>query len=100
MNLLFWPASILWAPVGGATGAAEVNYYTTKANVEELEKSKQQVLAQLQAAFMTSQITKEEYFLATQKVQNMSLQDFKKKPTVTDIVPMNPTMMRVPSSKN
>ncbi len=99
-NLLLWPLSILWAPVGGATGAAEVNYYTTKHTVNELEKNKQLVLSELQTAFMTNQISKEEYFLGTQKVKTMKLADFKNKVVVTDIIPTNAVMIREPSSLN
>ncbi|HXH31881.1 MAG TPA: hypothetical protein VNJ01_13815 [Bacteriovoracaceae bacterium] len=99
VNLLFWPASVLWAPIGGATGAEEANYYVTKSHVDTLSKKQQTVLNDLQAAAITKQITEEEFFIASQKVKNMHLKDFKQGISVGDIVPrlINDTS-RIPSS--
>ena len=38
VNLLFWPASILWDPISGLAGAESLNYYATKANIENLKR--------------------------------------------------------------
>lgn len=99
VNLLFWPASVLWAPVGGATGAEEANYYVTKFQVDKLTKKRQSLLNDLQAASMTKQITNDEYFLASQKVNTMQLSTFKTDIRVTDLIPrMNIQMLRLPTS--
>ena len=100
VNLLAWPASILWAPVGGASGAAEVNYYSTKAEVDKLSKKKQATINELQSAAMTNTITRDEFYIASEKVKIMHLSDFKKNHTISEIVPrLGQEMGRVPSSK-
>jgi outer membrane murein-binding lipoprotein Lpp len=100
VNLLTWPASILWAPVGGATGAAEANYFMTKAHVDKLTKKRQATINELQAAAMTKQITNDEFYIASQKVNNMQLNDFSNKNyTVFELVPrLGQEMGRIPSS--
>lgn len=35
VNLLLWPASVLWDPVSGYQGAENLNYYATKAAVNK-----------------------------------------------------------------
>lgn len=99
VNLLTWPISILWAPVGGASGAAEVNYYSTKAQVDKLSKKKQSTLNELQSAAMTRTITQEEFYFAAEKVKNMQLIDFKNDYSVSELVPRL-GMGRIPSGKN
>jgi hypothetical protein len=100
-NLLAWPFSILWAPVGGATGAAEVNYYSTKAQVDKLSRKKQATINELQAAAMTNTITREEFYIASEKVKNMQLNDFRKDHSVSDFVPrLSQEIGRIPSSKS
>lgn len=100
VNLLTWPVSILWAPVGGASGAAEVNYYSTKARVDKLSKKKQETINELQAAAMTNTISRDEFYIATEKVKNMELSDFKKSHPISEFVPrLGYEMGRVPSSK-
>jgi len=101
VNLLFWPASVLWAPVGGASGAAEANYYATKSQVDSLSKKRDSTLNDLQAAAMTKQITHDEFYIASQKIKTMNLIDFNKTYTVNDFVPrLNMELVRIPASKN
>jgi len=38
VNLLFWPASILWDPVSGYDGANVINYYATKDAISRKQK--------------------------------------------------------------
>jgi hypothetical protein len=38
VNLLFWPASILWDPISGVNGAESLNYHATMANVEKMRR--------------------------------------------------------------
>ncbi len=78
VNLLTWPFSILWAPIGGATGAEEVNYYDTKAAITRYEKNKDATLSSLLHAFTTQQISKEQYIFLSNKVKTQSLQEFTK----------------------
>lgn len=95
LNLLTWPTSILWAPVGGASGAEEVNYYSTKTNVEKHEKNKVATKTNLDEALQMKQINNDEHFIAMKKVNNMDLKEFKNPKNVDDII-----MLRTPSSKN
>lgn len=100
VNLVFWPASVLWAPVGGATGAAEVNYYETRVHVTKLERNKQTTMQNLHAAYMAEQLTKDEFLFATQKVTSTPLSQFKNALSVHEVVPTaSPIGMRLPSSK-
>ncbi|WP_097460366.1 hypothetical protein [Mangrovitalea sediminis] len=38
LNLLLWPASVLWDPVSGHNGAETANYYATKGKVDYQRK--------------------------------------------------------------
>lgn len=38
VNLLLWPASVLWDPVSGYDGANAINYYATKDAVGRKQK--------------------------------------------------------------
>ena|GEM_PF-432926 len=95
-NLLLWPLSILWAPVGGATGAEEVNYYTTQRKVSKLEKIKKQTKEDLQNSLVTNQISQQEYIFANRKLERMDLKEFNKPVDVQDLIPT--PMERTPSS--
>lgn len=97
VNLLFWPVSILWAPVGGASGAAEVNYYSTKNYVDTLETQRKNLELELQTALMTKQISNEEFFIASQKIKTMQLKEFKKSHTYMEFIPRLGDS-RIPSS--
>ena len=100
VNLLTWPLSILWAPVGGASGAAEVNYYSTKSQVDQLTKNRQGVINELQSAAMTKQITSDEFYIASQRVNNMNLHDFKNNHSIIEFVPrLGQEFNRLPSSQ-
>jgi hypothetical protein len=99
VNLLAWPFSVLWAPIGGASGADEVNYYATKSFVDELESNKKKVKNEAESALVTGQMTKDQYFVVNQKIEAMELIEFQKKPVLGDIMP-NPLLIqeRIPSS--
>ena len=98
VNLLFWPASVLWAPVGGATGAEEVNYYETKTVVARLEKNKAESLSLLLHAFSSQQLTKDQYVFLSQKFQRMELKEFEKVHYYQDHIQLVHTDVRVPAS--
>lgn len=99
VNLLTWPVSVLWAPVGGADGAKEVNYFATRAYVEELETKKKKLKSDLESAFMTGQMSKNDYYVASKKVEAMELIEFRNTVTMEDIVPKEAFMSeRLPSS--
>lgn len=88
VNLLLWPASVLWAPVGGANGAKEVNYFATKAYVEELENKKKKVKIEIESAMFAGQITKEEFYMANKKLEARELIDFSKNLNASEFLPV------------
>nr|BDT27473.1 hypothetical protein BHI3_09390 [Bacteriovorax sp. HI3] len=94
VNLLFWPASILWAPVGGATGAEEINYYVTKKNVELFEKNKKLTQTSIDEALYYKKINDQEHMMAVKKLASMDLKEFKTALSVYDLIPA-----RIPSSQ-
>lgn len=94
VNLLTWPASIIWAPVGGATGAEEVNYYSTKSSIDKFEKNKKITQQNLDEALYLKAISVDEHMVAVRKVASMDLKDFKSAFTARDLVPV-----RIPSSQ-
>lgn len=101
VNLLAWPLSILWAPVGGASGADEVNYYVTKSRIDRLETNKKKLKSDIETAFIGKEISKEQFVLANRKVENMSLKDFENELSFRDIIPKNMEELeseRTPSS--
>lgn len=99
-NLLLWPLSILWAPVGGATGAEEVNYYSSKAYVSELEGKRNKLRNDIELEFAAERISKKEFYIAVKKVDGMSLTEFTKDVQLRDILPMEYRELseRIPSS--
>lgn len=44
LNLLLWPASVLWDPVSGYNAAESLNYQVTKAHVSRLKRSELEAL--------------------------------------------------------
>lgn len=100
VNLLTWPLSILWAPVGGASGADEVNYYTSKANVEKLESNKKQIKLKIEEALIGDRITKEQFYIANKKIEGMNLSSFKKDIDISELIDDRKFLTdRIPSSK-
>ncbi len=97
-NLLFWPASVLWAPVGGVTGAKERNYIATKAYITKLEAKRNKLLAQLDSAYMVNSISKKTYILGKNKINNMDISEFKESVKLESIIPMT-SDKRFPASK-
>jgi hypothetical protein len=99
-NLLTWPLSILWAPVGGASGADEVNYYASKAQIDKLETSRKQAKIKVEEAFIGGRISKEQFYVANKKIDGMSLSDFKSNFDVSEIIDDKKFLHeRIPSSK-
>ena len=99
-NLLLWPISVLWAPVGGATGAEEVNYYSSKAHVSELESKRNKLKNDIELEFAAERISKKEFYIAVKKVEGIPLNEFSKEIHLRDIIPVNYQELseRVPSS--
>lgn len=93
LNLLSWPLSVLWAPVGGSSGADEVNYYSTKRQVDNYEKNKKTTQTSVDEAFMLKRITEEERMIAMNKISAMQLKDFKNPIAVNTLIPL-----RIPAS--
>jgi hypothetical protein len=58
LDLLFWPASVLWDPVNGYQSAESINYYATKMAVE---KSLKKETRELEFQFESNKLSKEQY---------------------------------------
>ncbi|WP_120404601.1 MULTISPECIES: hypothetical protein [unclassified Halobacteriovorax] len=95
-NLLFWPASVLWAPFGGVAGAQEQNYYATKNYVSSLENNRRRLLDDLDTAFMTQEISKKTYYYGKNKIKKMKVTEFKNEIELRDIIPVK--LQRLPAS--
>jgi len=65
VNLLFWPASILWDPVSGHSAAEAINYTATKAHVARLEEAD---MSDLDDQLQTGQIDLTQYTLEKGKI--------------------------------
>lgn len=98
VNLLTWPYSILWAPVGGASGATERNYYSTKVHVEQLQAFKKKVKSDLEVAHMSGQISRQAFAIGLKKIDTMELSDFSKDMSYTEVVPFSLDTNRQPSN--
>lgn len=102
VNLLTWPLSILWAPVGGASGANEVNYYSSKANIDKLEAKRKKLKNDVEIAFIGKRISKDEFIVANKMIDGMELSEFNKSVEVVDLIPNSaniPSPERVPSNQ-
>ena len=67
VNLLLWPASILWDPMSGYQGAQSINYYATKQKVDLL---KDKEITQLEDQLMMETIDNREYVSAKREIDN------------------------------
>lgn len=97
-NLLTWPYSILWAPVGGASGANERNYFATKAHIDNLQSFRKKAKGDLEVAFISGDITKEAYAVGLKKIDTMELSEFSKEMNISDFIPARLDMNRLPSN--
>lgn len=101
VNLLTWPYSILWAPVGGASGADEINYYASKAHVEKLEANRKKLKNNVETAFISKEIDKDQFMIANRKIDNMNLTEFDKDIDARDVIPTKfEDNSRIPTSAN
>ncbi len=67
VNLLFWPASILWDPVSGYQGAQAINYYASKHNAETIREEK---LGMLEDRYALDEISRREYVRKRREIRN------------------------------
>jgi hypothetical protein len=65
LNLLMWPASILWDPISGKNGAMTANYDTTK---HHLKNEKEKEINSLDEQLSLSVIDTEQYIIAKRKI--------------------------------
>lgn len=65
VNLLLWPASILWDPISGHNGSKTINYDITK---HYLKKEKKQAMAVIEGQFAINELSKDEFFSAKKKI--------------------------------
>ncbi len=66
INLLLWPASILWDPVSGYEGAQAENYYLTQSR---LKKEKAAELSDLDYQLSMEKISDKEYAYKKRKLE-------------------------------
>lgn len=67
VNLLLWPASVLWDPVSGYEGAKSINYYATKHKVEQLEDKE---MARLEDQLMLDSIDNKTYIAEKREIED------------------------------
>lgn len=65
VNLLFWPASVLWDPVSGYQGATSINYYATK---QKVEREKSQKISNLEDELMMETISKRQFITKKRRI--------------------------------
>ena len=65
VNLLFWPASVLWDPVSGYQGATSINYYATK---QKVEREKSQKISSLEDELMMETISKRQFITKKRRI--------------------------------
>ncbi|MDX5335625.1 MAG: hypothetical protein LPK13_06000 [Marinobacter sp.] len=66
VNLLFWPASILWDPMSGYQGSESINYYATQ---EKVSKLKSKEINQLDDQLMMGTIDNKKYVADKRKIE-------------------------------
>lgn len=67
VNLLLWPASVLWDPVSGYEGAQSINYYATKHRVEKLEDKE---MARLEDKLMLDSIDNKKFVAEKREIED------------------------------
>lgn len=67
VNLLFWPASILWDPISGYNGSQAINYYATQSKVQNLQERE---MGQLDDQLELGEIDTSEYVKARRAIEN------------------------------
>lgn len=66
VNLLLWPASVLWDPMSGYDGAKSINYFATKQSVD---KAQEKEIKELDYLLQTGQLTQEKYFVQKRDIE-------------------------------
>lgn len=66
LNLLLWPASILWDPISGHQGSEAINYELTK---HHLKKQQEIEISVLDDKLMTKEIDSTEYVQQKNKIE-------------------------------
>lgn len=67
VNLLLWPASILWDPMSGYQGAQSINYYATQ---ERVKKMKSKEMDQLDEELMMGTIDNKKYVAEKREIED------------------------------
>lgn len=66
VNLLFWPASILWDPVSGYEGAQTINYFATK---EQVKRKMNREMRALDDSLTTGKVSRDDYIIQKRKIE-------------------------------
>lgn len=72
VNLLLWPASVLWDPVSGYDGAQVINYSATR---EAIHRKMKKEIKALDEALMQEQITRDQYLLKKKAIEEEYVYD-------------------------
>lgn len=72
VNLLLWPASILWDPISGYEGAQAINYFATK---EQVKRKMNRELRLLDDQLTTNQVSREEYVQRKRQIEQKYMPD-------------------------
>jgi hypothetical protein len=70
VNLLFWPASILWDPVSGYEGAQAINYYATR---EQVKRKMNREMRVLDDGLTSGKLSRDDYILQKRKIEQKYL---------------------------
>ncbi len=65
VNLLLWPASVLWDPISGYNAVKEINYTATKENVDYLKNKEER---ELEDMLQLGVIDRDNYIMKRRKI--------------------------------
>ena len=66
VNLLLWPASVLWEPMSGYNGAQSVNYYATK---QVIQQRKEKEEGTIEDSLLAGVIDKNKYIIEKRRIE-------------------------------
>ena len=67
LNLLLWPASVLWDPISGYNGAQQANYHATKTSVN---KKRKKALKELTFELEDKKISQKQYLIKKREIED------------------------------
>lgn len=67
LNLLVWPASVLWDPISGSRAAETINYYATRERVESVKKEE---IRELNNMLIADKISNKAYIIKKEEIED------------------------------